>query len=187
MATQPAINLAALGLSNEALAELIVDHAVNSVLHGADDEEIGESLRTQARIRITKEIERKVDALGNELIAPQVSALIDAWQLVQTNAWGEAKSEPVSFSEYLVRRAENYLREKVNYDGKTKEESGGYSWSPTQERLAYMIDKHLQYHIRQAMEKALATVTTSLGASIAETVRLQLAEATKKLSITVGK
>ena len=186
MATQPAINLAALGLSNEALTELIVDNAVERILSG-DDEEIGESLTLQAKNRITKEIERKVDALGNELIAPQVSALIDAWTLVKTNEWGERKSEPVSFSEYLVRRAENYLREKVNYDGKTKEESGGYNWSAAQERLAYMIDKHLQYHIKQAMEKALATVTTALGASIAETVKIQLAEVTKKLSITVGK
>ncbi len=78
------------------------------------------------------------------------------------------------------------MTEKVDSSGKTKEESGSYSFSGTQTRVAHMIHRHLHFNIETAMKEALATANGSIVKGLEETVKLKLAEIAKALKVTVA-
>lgn len=189
------IDLAALGLSTEKITTLVVDRLVERLMHGTGydpdsgaDFEIPTDFSKRISSAVQKAIDAKVEQLADRFVIPKVGELIENWKLQATSSWGEPKGEAISFTEYLVQRAEKWVTETVNYDGKSQAElrSSGYTFNGSQSRLAWMIDKHLQYHISGAMQKALATVTESLGKSISDTVRIQLDEAAQKLKVTVA-
>jgi hypothetical protein len=111
--------------------------------------------------------------------------MIDNLVLQKTNSWGEKVGKSVTFVEYLIEQAHGYMTEKVDSSGKTKEESGGYSFSGTQTRVAHMIHRHLHFNIETAMKEALATANGSIIKGLEETVKLKLAEILAVLKVTV--
>lgn len=187
MTANSTIDLSALGLDSERLLDLVVDRICEQFLNGDNEEgEYGrERVSSRLNDQIKKGIDARVDAIAAEHVLPRVEALVTGWQLQQTSSWGEKKGEPVSFTEYLVKRSEAWISETVNYDGKPKG-NDGYSWIGKQTRLAWMIDQHLQYHISAAMKNALATITASLGKSISDTVKIQLDQLKVKFDVQVS-
>lgn len=180
--SKPVVDLAALGLNQSEITEMVVERICSQIIReDFDYDEFQARTNNRVEATIKQRIDDAIEKLGDKYIAPNVLQLIETWQLQQTSGWGEKTAPPISFTEYLVQRGEAYLREKVNYEGKPKG-SDSYNWKGEQERLAWMIDKHLQYHIENAMKAALQTVNNSLSASIAETVRMQLSQ----LKVSIG-
>lgn len=188
------IDLAALGLDAQKLTDLIIDRVVERLFRDrpafdsdGDEYDVPNDFVKRIEAAVEKAINAKVEQIADRFVIPKVGELIENWKLQATSSWGEPKGEAISFTEYLVQRAERWVTEPVNYEGKNKAEGrDSYNWHGSQSRLAWMIDKHLQYHISSAMQRALATVTESLGKSISDTVRLQLDEAAQKLKVTVA-
>jgi hypothetical protein len=165
--------LAALGISKDDVVEKIVDRAAHLALYGYSQDEGGEdepgearklrrlvsrqSLDEKLRKHITQQVDEHVTKLANEHVLPRVVEMIETLTLQRTNEWGEKRGTPVTFVEYLVQRADSYMREEVNYEGKAKIENGQhtYNWSKSSTRVAHMIDKHLHYSIERAMAEAL--------------------------------
>jgi hypothetical protein len=170
------LDLEALGLDEEHLLDLVVDRISDSLLS-----EFNGRLNTAISSRINKAVEK----IADEHILPKVNQMVEEVTLQATNKWGEAKGEPLTFVEYLVERAENYIREEVNYEGKTKEEVNTYGWKGSQTRIAYMIHKYLQYSIERAMKEALRDIDSALVEGIEETVKIKLAEIQKAIKISV--
>lgn len=183
--------LEALGFSKEEIAERIITQAVAQLLRATDEDEDGIEYGVPSTFasRIDKVIREKIDAAvvkaGDEIIAPRISELVSGHVIQQTNAWGEKRGEAVSFTEYLVQRAEAYMTEQVNYEGKAKSENSSFSWSAKTTRVAYMIDKHLHYAIETAMEKALQNANNAVCQGLNEAVRTAIANLTVNVKTEV--
>lgn len=187
------IDLEALGITKEELQRRVVERITLLVMTKemtrededgepysfAGDSNIAETLNAHVK----EEIDRKVTELADKFVVPQVGTLIENFTLQKTNDWGEKRGESITFIEYLVQRADAYLREPVSYEGKPKG-TDGYSWKQSGTRVEYMIDKHLNYHISQAMSAALNNVNSSIAKGLEEGVKVKLAELLARLKVT---
>lgn len=177
-------NVLDLGISTEDLREQVVERAAQnvaqSILEGYDD-----YLRP-IRETVQATVKEAADKLAEETLRPLVTDGIEALVLQKTNQWGEKQGEPVTFREYMVQRAEAYLREPVNYEGKGKGEvSYGYDFKGTQTRLTHMIHKHLHYSIENAMKQAMANANSQIAKGLEETAKMKLSEIAAKLKVEV--
>ena len=184
------IDLKALGFTQEELQERVIERIANSVLTETafnfdgeyefqKESEFKRSLDTLVKERI----DTKINELAERFVLPNVSEYIETLTLQKTNRWGEKTGEPITFIEYLTQRAKDYMQEHVNYEGKTKEESGGYSWNGKQTRITHLIEKHLHYSIEKAMKDALSVATGEIAKGIHETARLKLNEIAASLKV----
>ena len=128
-----AITLEALGLSPEDIADRVVDQIVDRLLkqHYTDDQD---SVHTTPspfaeamKKRIIERIDKAIEEIAGRNVLPNVASYVENLCLQETSSWGEKKGEAVTFTEYLVKRAEAYLVEKVDSQGKDKASSGSYS------------------------------------------------------------
>src|SRR5690606_18153600 len=120
---------------------------------------------------VKERIDAKINELAERFILPDVATYIENLTLQETNKWGEKTGEPLTFIEYLTKRAEAYMQEQVNYEGKSKEEAGSYSWHGKQTRIAYLIHQHLHHSIERAMKDAMKIATSQIAQGIQETAR----------------
>lgn len=180
-----------LGLTQEQLRERAIERISKDVLfmemHDEDGEPCisGTGLLKALEAKVKEAIDRKVTVLAEEHVLPNVTKMVEDLTLQETNRWGEKVGEPVTFIEYLIQRAEVFMTEKVDYQGRAKGERGAdsYSWKASQTRVAHMIDKHLQYSIATAMESALKTANGSIVKGLEEAVKVKLDEIAKKLRV----
>lgn len=110
--------------------------------------------------------------------------IVENMVLTETNRWGEKTGKSVTFKEYLVQRAEAYMQEEVNYEGKPRG-TDSFSWSARSTRVAYMIHKHLHYEIEAAMKTALANVNSAVTKGLHEATKIAINEVTSKLKVDV--
>ncbi len=174
-----------IGMDQAELQERVVSGLVNKVLGERDEDFPYNEVMKEANNLITEAVNAKVKAVADEFVLPRIEALIEGFCLQKTNQWGEKIREEMTFTEYLVKRAEDYLTEKVDYDGRTKAERGGFTWNPHQTRIANMIDGHLHYEISRAMKTAVDGAMESITEGLADTCKIKLAEIGKKLEVKV--
>ena len=146
------LNLEALGFTKEELQQRIIDQLCSELTSALAYDEDGEQypidseFGKQLQAVVKTHINDTIQNIAEVHIFPKVGEYIENLTLQETNKWGEAKGQSLTFIEYMVQRAEAYMTEKVIYDGKVKGESYG-SWSGTQTRLSHLIHEHLHYHI----------------------------------------
>lgn len=185
-----AISLEAIGLTSEVILERISADVVKRLFDniGYDDEAddfVESEMATRFTDIVKKAVNAKVVAFGEKHVDPLIESRLETLVLQRTNEWGEKQGKTVTFVEYMVQRAEAYMTEPVNYDGKTKPESNGYSWEKRNTRIGYMIDKHLHYTIERAMSQALKDANASITKGLHEAVKIALAEVQKNLKVEV--
>lgn len=186
------MDLETLGFTKEELQERVINRICEKLLTNTGYDYDGDSeyfynssFANKLNEEIKNQINRKINELAEEHIFPNISSFIENLTLEETNKWGEKKGTKLTFTEYLIQRAEAYMTEEVNYEGKTKAESGSYGWSKSQTRLTHLIHQHLQYSIKTAMENALKIANSSISVGIQEAVKISLAETLKKLRVDV--
>ena len=166
-----------LGLDKEKIEGLIVDRAIETF---AGMKEIRPTFAKKTKELMDAEIER----IGNEAVAPVIRAMIEAECLQKTNSWGEKVGPGLTFKEYLVHRADAYMREPVDYEGKPRT-ADSYQFKASGERLAMMIDKYIHYTIESAVKTALAGLNDALGGALAATVKIKLKEVLDALQVNI--
>ncbi|WP_434286268.1 hypothetical protein [Celeribacter sp. SCSIO 80788] len=184
-----------LGMTEEQIVEKVVGQIADQMLYGKigdldyDEVECGGSTNFRKAVDdlIKKRIDAAVEAVAAKHTLPNVSEYLENLCLQKSNEWGEKKGEEVTFIEYLTQRADTYMREPVDHSGKSKSESGGFSWSKRGTRVEYMIDKHLQYNISQAMQSALDSANKSIVEGLKEAVNIKLGEIKVALDTKVTK
>ena len=176
------ISLEELGITKDELQAKIVEQAVEALLglSCASESAIANAVRGECE----KIIEERVSAFCEKHILPNVTRYVENVCLQETNKWGEKQGVPLTFKEYLVARAEHYLTEEVNFEGKAKD-ARNYNWSKTQTRISYLVHQHLHYSIAQAMKEAIATANKAIVGGLEETVKIKLAEVAEKLQVNV--
>lgn len=185
--------IATLGLTPEELQDRIIERAVSTLLETTQYDEDGDSFTDHSPLaqRLQKLVKETIDAkiaeIAEKHILPNVSSYIENVKLQQTNKWGEKQGEPVTFIEYLTQRAEAYMVEEVSHDGKTKGESGYGGFRAYGTRIAYMIDRHLQYSIHSAIESALKDANTTMAQGLTKACQIAISEAAQKFAIVAKK
>lgn len=171
--------LEALGFTKDEIAERIIDRAVQQLLKAEDHDEDGYSygvpstFASQIDTVIRQKIDEAVVKAGDEVVAPAIGKLLEGHVMQRTNEWGEKRGEAVSFNDYLVQRAEAYMVEQVDFQGRAKQTSD-YNWKPSGTRVATMIDKYLHHHIEQAMKEALSQANSHIAKGLNEAARIAI-------------
>lgn len=187
------IDLQALGFTQEELQERVVERICEQLLTSIDyDPDSGDEYPVASRFQqavkdmVKKRVDDTINALAERYLLPNVAQYIETLTLQQTNQWGEAKGAPVSFTEYLVQRAQAYMQEEVDNYGKTKAEAGGSWYGTKQTRITFLINQHLHTSIETAMKDSLKIGMGELAKGLHETTRHKLNEiaASMKVSVT---
>lgn len=166
-----------LGLSQAELREQVIERAAQKLRDSIDTGDYGHL------DRVVKEATDKAIALYIEKhVVPMIQCQIEDITFQATNQWGEKKGTKLTFREYLVDRAEKWLREEVNYEGKPKG-ADSFGWLGTQTRVAHMIHQHLHYSIENAIKKLLETANAQIAGGIQDTIKLKLAEIQTALTV----
>lgn len=183
--------LEAFGFTKEEVFQRVVDTIVRDLTQSRYEGEDGDHWFGESEFKrgIDKAVQARIDAKVNEVadkhVAPRINELIENCTLQQTNRWGEKVSASVTFTEYLVQRADAYMVEPLDFQGKTKEESGSYGWSAKTTRIAYAIDKHLHYSIHTAMKNVLAQANSTIAAGLNEAVKTAIGNLTVQVKTEV--
>lgn len=120
------LTLESLGLSQEDLAEKLVDRLAENLLTSINYDPEGGDWHSSSPFakKLDKLVKDRLDQIVNDMaekhVLPGVTKMVEDMMLQETNKWGEKKGEPVSFREYLVSRADHWMREQVDYKGKSK-------------------------------------------------------------------
>jgi hypothetical protein len=182
------ITLEALGFTKDELQERVIDRLCRQIMQGTSLDEDGEQWETDSTFarklneRVREQIDVAIDALAAKHVLPNVAQYVENLSLQETNKWGESKGKSVTFIEYLVQRAEAYMQEPVDFQGRVKGQDS-FSWKGTQTRLTHLVHEHLHYSIEAAMKQALQVANSKIAKGIEETVRLKLEEVSKALKV----
>lgn len=180
-----------LGITVESLQERIIERISDQILNSTWVDEDGDETKrpSQLHAKLIELVKKRIDAAINRIaeihVLPRVTDYVENIVITETNGWGEKNGKTFTFIEYLVSRAEHYLTEKVNYEGKGKYEAKDYSWSGSQTRITHLVNNHLHYSIETAMKEALKIATSAISTGIQETVKIKLGEISSTLKCAV--
>jgi hypothetical protein len=184
-------SLEALGITAEQLIDRIVDKCVAELMTDVSFDEDGDEWRGKSSLarkldaRIQRQIDMAVGTMADKYVLPNVSAYIEGLTLTATNQWGEAKGQKLTFIEYLTQRADAYMREDVDFQGREKKACDSYSWKASGTRVAYMVNQHLHYSIETAMKQALATANASIVGGLEQAMKTSLSNVLAGLKVEV--
>lgn len=179
-----------LGFTQEEILQKVVDQVAERVLStiGYDpDGEYDEDSRYLKSLNkaVQEKLASAISDIADKHVLPNIKKRIEEYTMQETNTWGEATGKQFTFIEYLIDRAEAWMKEPVNHEGKSKNMDSSYSWKSEQARVAWMIDKHLQYSIGRAMETALKNANSVIIDGLKTTIDIQLNKIHEKLKISV--
>lgn len=186
--------LESLGITAEDLTNRIVDKAVDDLLNstGYDpegDSEIRYASRFQKEIsaRVQKAVDQKIGDLAAEHLIPRVGEMIENANMQKTNQYGENKGPQMTFKEYIASRAEVYMSEDVDFNGKSKTESGdSYQWRNCGPRLTVLMRMYIHDTLEKSAKAAVTDVNTVIAKNIAKAAQDAIAAATSALKVSVA-
>ena len=101
---------------------------------------------------------RFLSAIGDKFIVPAMKEFVETFMIQETNKWGEKIGQKLTFTEYLVKRAEEYAQEMVDSDGRAKGDlRDSYNWRGSTTRISYLINSHLRFHIENEHRSGCST------------------------------
>ena len=187
------LTIESLGLTEEQLQDRVVETMADRLLTQLACDEDGDEtyapssmqkkLKELCEIRIAEAISKTAE----QHVLPRVDEIISTFAIRETNRWGEKidSKKAMTFTEFLVAKAEAYMQEKVDYNGKSKSEVDSYSWSGKQTRLTHAIHGHLHNEIETAMKQVIGDGTTQIAKALHETCRVKINEIAAKLRVEV--
>lgn len=186
--------LEALGISAETLGDRIVDQAVEVLLNcsGFDpdsEQEIRYASRFKKEIeaRIQKAVDEKIAALAAVHLIPRVGEMIESADMRRTNTYGEPKSPPMTFKEYIASRAESYMSEEVNFNGVAKHEArDSYTWKSCGPRLTVLMKNYIKDSMEKAAKSAVNDINKVIANNIEKVAKDAIAAAASAIKVSVS-
>jgi len=186
--------LEALGISPEELGNRIVEQCVDALLNSTGfNPDTEEETRYESRFkreieaRIQKAVDEKIGDLAAVHLIPRVGEMIESADMRETNRYGEPKSPPMTFKEYIAYRAEAYMSEDVNYHGKSKaEDRDGYNWRSEGPRLTVLMRSYIRETLEKHAAAAVNDVNKVIAKNIEKAARDAITAATTALKVTVA-
>jgi hypothetical protein len=174
-----------LGLTQEQLQDRVIETVSDKMLTSIGWDHDGEdvSRKSNLRNRLDEMLKHRIDAAlaahFEKVIPPSFDKWIAEYKVQRTSQWGEKKSEPMTFLDYISSRVDGYLNEEVDSSGQSQEEAKakGNSWyGGKQVRIIRMIDGRLTAAITEGIEKAFASTKGILAGGIEKAVLLHLGQ-----------
>ena len=186
--------LEALGITAEELTNRIVDQAVESLLNASGyDPENDMEVRYESRFKkeiekkILSAVDKKISDLAEKHLVPRVGEMIEQADMRETNRYGEPKSPPMSFKEFIAYRAESYMSEDVNYNGLSKAESGSdYNWKSSGPRLMVLMRVYIRETLESAAKGAVNDVNKVIASNIEKAAKDAIAATVANLKVAVA-
>lgn len=190
--------LKALGISPEELGQRIVDQAVEALLNttgfnpDTEEETHYESrFKREIEARVQKVVDQKIAALAAVHIIPRVGEMIEQADMRRTNGYGEAKSPPMTFKEYIAYRAEVYMTEDVDYHGKSKADlearnESTYNWRSCGPRLTVLMRNYIRDSLEKQATAAITDVNKVIAKNIEQAARDAITAAAGALKVSVA-
>ena len=183
------LTLESLGLTRDEILERVVDRIADQLLssHVVDDD--GDAVGVPTRMAralermVLKRVDAAIEKIAGQHELPNIAAYVETLCLTETNKWGEKKGTAVTFIEYLVARADAYLREEVDFNGKSRQQDS-FGWKSAGTRVSYLVHEHLQYSIQMAMQTALKDANASIVGGLEAAIKIKLAEVAATLKVT---
>ncbi|MCY1167807.1 hypothetical protein D9M73_77800 [compost metagenome] len=187
-------SLEALGITAEDLTSRIVDQAVDTLLRstGFDPESEQETsyesrFKREIEARVQKAVDQKIGALAAEHLVPRVGEMIESADMRQTNRYGEPKSPPMSFKEFIAHRAESYMSEDVDSNAKSKEESGdSYNWRVSGPRLTVLMRMYIRDSLESHAKAAVNDVNKVIADNIAKAAKDAITAAAAAIKVSAS-
>lgn len=176
-----------IGVEKSELIDMVVAKIVTQIFDPEDYEDTGmrSELQKGFQSTMTALVDKKVSAIADEHLAPQISKEIEDIVFQKTNSWGEKNGDPYTIRDYITGLCRSYMSEGVDCNGKTKEQSNSSYFRSNQGRLAYMIDKHLHYSVETAMKEALSLGVEGVKTTLLSTCKDQLRMMTESIKVAV--
>jgi hypothetical protein len=187
-----------LGVSPDDLAERIIDQTVHVLLNTTgfdpDSEEehtYDSKFKKEVEKRVQAAVDTKISALAAEHILPRVGEMIETADMRQTNRYGEPKSPPMSFKEYIAYRADMYMREEVDYHGRSKAdlEANGdstYDWRASGSRLTVLMRNYIRETLETHAKAAVNDVNKAIAANLEKAAKDAITQAAGALKVAVS-
>lgn len=190
----PEISLEALGFKREEVLEKVVEQIADQLLSSPTFDEDGEPeggkpsrFAQDVQKRVKARIDQAVAALVDKHVTPMLLPRLETMLLQETTQWGEKKGAPLTFIEWCMKRATDYMTEKVDERGEGRTENNAYNWRGVQPRIQHIVAAGLYGNLRDAVAKTMSEANAVLGKSIETTVKEQLARMVEGLRVTVAK
>ena len=182
-----------LGITPDDIADRVAKKIAETMLVSYSDEyddETGETVQTDlpskfqtlVRARVEAKVSAAVDAISERVVGGMVEERLTALTFPQTNGYGERKGEPLTLLEFIARRADTYLSEQVDSEGRAGRDCYGSARNP---RVVWMLEKWLASRIKDDMERALKNANAKIVGGIEEVVKANLADIANRLSAQV--
>lgn len=174
-----------LGITREEILKLIVARAYEDL----DYEEFGHSVINDLAGRVKAQTQAQIDGamttVLDNAVQPIIQDKLETLVLQETTKWGEKVGKPLTFLEYAILRAEYYMNEPVNYEGKPRTKDNEYGFQAKGNRIAFAVEKFLYSHIEQAMKTIMADANNQIVGGIEKTVKMKLAEISAAIKINM--
>jgi hypothetical protein len=181
------ISFKSLDLSEDELQERVIEAIADKILGSAGINGALDFSDAVLRRELNKAVQERMDRgfaeLAEKYILPNITTILEELTLQKTNQWGERKGPPCTFIEFFTQCAENYLTEKVDFEGKSAKEQ--YHGALNQTRAVYLIHQQLHHDIEKGMREALRTLEAKLVGGLQKTAADILAELVAKTSIKI--
>lgn len=193
--------LAALGITRPELEDKLIQRLAELAFREVDfdspfnfnedeppstpDEIRASAFRSRLLAAVKGRVDAAIDRIATEQVAPKVEQLVANLTIQRTNQFGEAKGEPSTFIEYLTSRADRWLLEEVDTNGRSQAEcrSSGYSWQGKgTPRIVSLVDKHLQFSIQVMTDRALKDINSTIAGGLATAVKIALEDSVARLN-----
>ena len=183
-------DLKELGFSEDDILQRVVDAIADRVLLGElsedyDGDMVAESSSFARKLKdkIHERIDEAVENLAEKHTLPNINEYLENLTIQSTNQWGERKGESLTLIEYLTKKAEGYLTEDVNHQGKSKKEDN-YNWRASNTRVGHLINKKIHFQIESAIEGALKELNNGIAEGLDGVVKIQLQNVLDNLKVT---
>lgn len=190
--------LEALGINADELANRVVDQAVDALLYSTGfnpetEEEVTYESNFKRAIekKIQGVVDQKISEIAEAHIMPRVGEMIEKADMRKTNMYGEPQTPSLTFKEYMAYRAENYMTEDVDFQGRSKADleakgESTYNWRKSGPRLTVLMKMHIADSMDKAAKAAVNDVNTAIAKSIEKAAKEAIASAASAIKVSVG-
>ena len=183
------ITLEQLGLSKEEITDRAVEECIRQLLRRTIADEDGEPIHIASEF--TQEIEKRVsdrldkafDKLVSTTLLGNAEEYLRAFEFQPTDNYGREKGEKVGLMEYLVKRCDLYMTERVDYFGKDKSQ-GDYNWRGKQPRIVWVIDKIIESRLEGEIKRSITKIKETLGKGLSEMLQESLSAYVERIGKT---
>lgn len=177
------INLEQLGITQEQLIEKVVDRISEELLWDAEDGYANSKFARRVKKHIDEKVNASVSAVADKYMVPAFLEHLEGMRFETTNGYGEPKTEPKTLREFIAHRAENYLDEVVDREGKTRRQGNSFAEYGT--RAKWLVDRFFTGSVTVKLKEYVDAANDHLSKGLTGALTDGINELLTKLNVTI--